>query len=243
MAGAPGPIRRAWYQWKMKRFPWRKKWLVGFDLHGNTFWEFKDALHALRNRRIAKFHRSTHYGDVEVSPAWMQWLRHIRHEPPSVAEQRLDLQRQERIKQLAAQADARWAAKPSALDAPDTGQPVQMLQSRDSERGVAQVDAQQQGGEISQETEQRQGGEISQETDQQQSQKSAADSLSNSQEAQPQIPQDPAVPPTKDEDLFVAKKKLRKEPKNPKDSPWNQASQAQEWQPQGWSPAPAKRKT
>lgn len=29
MAGAPGPIRRAWYQWKMQRFPWRKKWLVG----------------------------------------------------------------------------------------------------------------------------------------------------------------------------------------------------------------------
>jgi len=29
MAGTPGPIRRAWYQWKMQRFPWRKKWLVG----------------------------------------------------------------------------------------------------------------------------------------------------------------------------------------------------------------------
>jgi len=29
MAGAVGPIRKAWYQWKMKRFPWRKKWLVG----------------------------------------------------------------------------------------------------------------------------------------------------------------------------------------------------------------------
>jgi hypothetical protein len=29
MAGAPGPIRKAWYQWKMQRFPWRKKWLVG----------------------------------------------------------------------------------------------------------------------------------------------------------------------------------------------------------------------
>ncbi|KAJ5020632.1 hypothetical protein J3E73DRAFT_360222 [Bipolaris maydis] len=81
MAGAPGPIRRAWYQWKMQRFPWRKKWLVGFDLHGNTFWEFKDALHSLRNRRIAKYSRSTHYGDVQISPSWMQWLRHTRFDP------------------------------------------------------------------------------------------------------------------------------------------------------------------
>ena len=69
MAKPPGPIRRAWYEWKMLRFPWRKRWLVGFDLEGNTFWEFKDALHALRNRRIAKYHRSTHYGDVNVSRA------------------------------------------------------------------------------------------------------------------------------------------------------------------------------
>jgi len=40
---------------------------TGFDLQGNTFWEFKDALHALRNRRIAKYSRSTHYGDVQIS--------------------------------------------------------------------------------------------------------------------------------------------------------------------------------
>lgn len=29
MAQGPGAIRKAWYQWKMQRFPWRKKWLVG----------------------------------------------------------------------------------------------------------------------------------------------------------------------------------------------------------------------
>jgi hypothetical protein len=29
MAQGPGAIRQAWYQWKMQRFPWRKKWLVG----------------------------------------------------------------------------------------------------------------------------------------------------------------------------------------------------------------------
>jgi len=119
----------------------------GFDLHGNTFWEFKDAQHALRNRRIAKYHRSTHYGDVNVSPSWMQWLRHTRLDPPTIAEQQMDQERQERIKVLAARADARWAAKPSALDTPDRQQPVQMLQNRDPDRGVVQTDVSLRGRE------------------------------------------------------------------------------------------------
>ncbi|KAF1937383.1 hypothetical protein EJ02DRAFT_56358 [Clathrospora elynae] len=198
MAAGPGPIRRAWYEWKMKRFPWRKKWLVGFDLQGNTFWEFKDALHALRNRRIAQYSRSTHFGDVQVSPSWMQWLRHTRFEPPSVAEQQQDLLRQERMKTLAAQADARWALKPSALDAPDKQQPVQMLQSRDPESGVTQTTA-------DQETRDR-----------------------------------PRLVPAPTEDAPTMRQRTKKEPR---DSPWGQAAQNEEWQPQGWSPAPAKRRT
>ena len=47
---------------------------------------------------------------------WIQWLRHTRHEPPSINEQQLDEIRQAQMKELAARADARWAAKPSALD-------------------------------------------------------------------------------------------------------------------------------
>lgn len=43
------------------------------------------------------------------------------------------------MKVLAAQADARWAAKPSALDAPDKQQPVQMLQSQDPTSGIRQM--------------------------------------------------------------------------------------------------------
>jgi NADH dehydrogenase [ubiquinone] 1 alpha subcomplex assembly factor 2 len=46
--------------------------------------------------------------------------------------------RQERIKLLAAQADARWASKPSAVDAPDKQQPVHMLESRDQTTGISQ---------------------------------------------------------------------------------------------------------
>lgn len=40
---------------------------TGFDLSGNTFWEFKDQLNAQRLRRIVKYGRNTHYGDVNVS--------------------------------------------------------------------------------------------------------------------------------------------------------------------------------
>jgi NADH dehydrogenase [ubiquinone] 1 alpha subcomplex assembly factor 2 len=69
----------------------------------------------------------------------MQWLRHTRHEAPTIADQQAELHRQAQIKMLAAQADARWAAKPSALDAPDKQQPVQVLQSRDPHAGVGQM--------------------------------------------------------------------------------------------------------
>ena len=50
--------------------------------------------------------------------SWMQWLRHTRHEAPTINEQQLDEIRQAKMKLLAAQADARWASKPSYLDYP-----------------------------------------------------------------------------------------------------------------------------
>lgn len=123
------------------KLPWRKRWLVGFDLSGNTFWEFKDTLNSNRFRRIVKYSRQTHFSDVNVTPQWTQWLRHTRFDPPSLAEQRADVVRQENIKVLAAAADARWASKPSMLDPPDKQQPAQMLTSRDPSTGVAQTGA------------------------------------------------------------------------------------------------------
>jgi len=84
---------------------------------------------------------------VNSLASWMQWLRHTRLDPPTIAEQQMDQERQERIKVLAARADARWAAKPSALDTPDRQQPVQMLQNRDPDRGVVQTDVSLRGRE------------------------------------------------------------------------------------------------
>jgi NADH dehydrogenase [ubiquinone] 1 alpha subcomplex assembly factor 2 len=94
---------------------------LGRDLQGNTFWQFRDTrglAPGQRWRRIVKYPRSTHYSDVKVSPLWHQWLRQTREHPPSVQEQVQDLARQQQIKMLAAQADARWEAKPRVMEAP-----------------------------------------------------------------------------------------------------------------------------
>lgn len=69
-------------------------------------------------RRIVECPATVHYSEVKISPQWHQWLRHTRADPPSIREQSQDLIRQENLKVLAAEADARWAAKPSFLDAP-----------------------------------------------------------------------------------------------------------------------------
>ncbi|KAI0016295.1 hypothetical protein F4780DRAFT_783351 [Xylariomycetidae sp. FL0641] len=130
-----GPMRKAWLRWKMLRLPWRKRFLVGLDLQGNTYWEFRirgdNSVQGAggRWRRIVEYARGTHYSDVKVPPQWHQWLRYQRERVPSLNEQAADVARQERLKVLAAEADARWEAKPSLLDHPGQakGQPVPPL--------------------------------------------------------------------------------------------------------------------
>ncbi|KAK3375268.1 hypothetical protein B0H63DRAFT_482434 [Podospora didyma] len=130
------PYLRAWYKWKALRLPWRRQFLVGLDLYGNTFWEFRDPGSKAATeesgqwRRIVRYPRNTHYGDVKVSPPWHQWLRHTRKEPPSIEEQRADVARQARMKVLAAQADARWEAKAGVMDAPPSRQQQPSLADR-----------------------------------------------------------------------------------------------------------------
>ncbi|KAF0322871.1 NADH-ubiquinone oxidoreductase assembly factor N7BML [Colletotrichum asianum] len=125
------PILEAWYKWKSLRLPWRKRFLIGRDLQGYTYWEFREQRGdgPGRFRRIVHYPRSTYLSDVKVSPLWHQWLRHTREHPPSLEEQSREVVRQERMKLLAAQADARWEAKPRVMDAPGqaTGQPLPAL--------------------------------------------------------------------------------------------------------------------
>ncbi|KAI9055343.1 hypothetical protein LZ554_000302 [Drepanopeziza brunnea f. sp. 'monogermtubi'] len=129
----PSTFTQAWYRWKALKLPWRKRFLVGFDLQGNSFWEFRDTLssHKHRMRRIVEFPSTTQYSEIRISPQWHQWLRHTRSEPPSLTEQSQDVVRQRNLKILAAQADARWAAKPSFLDTPERSQPLPAMEVKD----------------------------------------------------------------------------------------------------------------
>ncbi|KAI0110325.1 hypothetical protein GGR51DRAFT_86430 [Nemania sp. FL0031] len=117
-----GPLHKVWLVWKSLRLPWRKRFFVGQDPSGNTYYELRqprgDAPQSGPYRRLVHYPRSTPYSEVRVPPAWHQWLRYQRSAPPSMEEQVTELQRQARIKVLAAEADARWAAKPSLLDMP-----------------------------------------------------------------------------------------------------------------------------
>ena len=122
------------------------------------------------------------------------------------------------MKVLAARADARWAAKPSALDAPDKQQPVQMLESRDPKSGVAQSNAEQ---------------EV----------KSRGEWRSAEARTEGETPQQESGP-SEEAPAFKAKKRLRinKQPKE--DSPWKQATASNpgdDWQPKAWTPPPRRR--
>jgi NADH dehydrogenase [ubiquinone] 1 alpha subcomplex assembly factor 2 len=93
---------------------------AGMDLKGNTFWEFRDRLNTSRPRRTVIFKdKSLDWADYAsaVTPAWHQWLRVTRIPAPTIEEQLANNTRQEVLAKNAALADARWAAKPSLLNA------------------------------------------------------------------------------------------------------------------------------
>lgn len=77
-----------------------------------------------------QYPRSTTFDSVKVPPQWHQWLRHVRQQPPTLQEQYAEVRRQQQMKYLAAEADARWEAKPKVMmDGPVAGQTVPVLDS------------------------------------------------------------------------------------------------------------------
>ncbi|KAJ6126810.1 hypothetical protein N7523_002422 [Penicillium sp. IBT 18751x] len=134
-------VNSLWFKWKSLRFPWRKMYIVGEDLAGNTFWVFKDAVNTNRMRRIVKFDPRTHYDEVKVTPQWHQWLRYLREHPPTLEEQRQDLIRQAKMKNLARLADERWASKPSFLDKPKAEYKQPTLQNSQTTTSATPSDA------------------------------------------------------------------------------------------------------
>ncbi|KAH7038267.1 uncharacterized protein B0I36DRAFT_315915 [Microdochium trichocladiopsis] len=237
----PGRILQAWYQWKSLRLPWRKKFLVGLDLRGNTYWEFRlrhgdpppritssqtaDDYTAQRFRRIVHPpSRSVHLSDVQIPPAWHQWLRYSRHEIPTLDEQRADVARQDRIRVLAAQADQRWEQKERLLDMPPPPPPPPgNTAGAGAARAAPAVATVASAGKIT-----------AAEADSSAAGKAPAPAAETSSAP---AAKDSAPPP---EDSSSNKKKQEEAP-----NPWKQASRggpSEEWQPQAWSPAPSRRR-
>ncbi|KAK8124453.1 uncharacterized protein PG998_000212 [Apiospora kogelbergensis] len=210
-----GLVMRAWLRWKSLRLPWRKRFLVGSDLQGNTYWVFRltgsappptasdtpafqSSADDTRWRRIVKYPRSAHLSDVQVPPVWHQWLRYQRPTPPTLAEQRLDVARRQRMKVLAAEADARWAAKPSFLDRPAATQDMPPPPSAAAD--IAQKDT--------------------------------ADTTTTTT----QVKQKPVA---------GAEKKTQTQEEEDKADPWKKATASgpsEEWQPAAWSPTNARKR-
>lgn len=103
-----------WHRWKsLRNVPFRKKWFVGYDLEGNSYWEFRDRNNPSRLRRQIA-HNRPHYmfGAFQPHPMWIQWLQFTRAKPPTLQDLVNDAQRLQRLKVLAEHADQKWRSKP-----------------------------------------------------------------------------------------------------------------------------------
>ncbi|KAK9464412.1 hypothetical protein V1512DRAFT_250109 [Lipomyces arxii] len=109
-----GYIRSIWLRWKMlRRVPFRKRFLIGTDLEGNTFWEWNNLNNPGRQRRLVELRNGkTEYVDYSLPPQWGQWLRHVRYEPPTVQELMNENVRRAGIAARVAAAEQRWKSIP-----------------------------------------------------------------------------------------------------------------------------------
>lgn len=107
-------FKALWLKWRsLKNIPFRKKFFIGYDLNGNTYWEFYLENPNERRRRIVEYRDpAPHYINSATSkdlpPQCMMWLRRTRPDFPTLTELANDVARQERMKILAKQADERW---------------------------------------------------------------------------------------------------------------------------------------
>ncbi|KAK6465580.1 hypothetical protein DFJ63DRAFT_316782 [Scheffersomyces coipomensis] len=121
------PMRSKYPQWKLflhkfqarRDIPFRRRFFIGYDLFGNTYWEFTidGNLQRLR-RKMEPYKEQLFKVDyfATVPPPWLQWLRRTRYDPPTLQELINEQIRQERIKVLAQQADQRWVQEKYRLE-------------------------------------------------------------------------------------------------------------------------------
>ena len=114
------PLQRLIHQWKARRdIPFRKKFFIGYDLHGNTYWEFTVDGNMQRLRRKSEPYKPQLFkADYfsTIPPQWLQWLRRTRQQAPSLEELINDQVRQQRMRILAQQADEKWHFKKARLE-------------------------------------------------------------------------------------------------------------------------------
>lgn len=112
--------KRALHRFQSRRdIPFRKKFFMGYDLHGNTYWEFTiDGNMQRLRRKLEPYEEKLFKADYfeTVPPQWLQWLRRTRNEAPTLQELVSDQIRQQRIKILAQQADQRWYMEKQRLE-------------------------------------------------------------------------------------------------------------------------------
>ncbi|CAN6664920.1 hypothetical protein TRVA0_036S00936 [Trichomonascus vanleenenianus] len=114
LKGKVTPLKQMYHKWRaLKSVPFRKKWFIGYDLDGNTFWEFQNYNDPLRMRRIVEYKaKNLNYVDYKIPPQWHQWLRHNRPASPTLEELAADKIRQDALKGLIREADERWKSIP-----------------------------------------------------------------------------------------------------------------------------------
>lgn len=116
-------FKEFWFKWRsLRNIPFRKKFFIGSDLKGNTYWEFSIDGSSRSLRRIVQYATpGEHYNQTassqDLQPQCIMWLRKIRPDFPTIQELVGDLQRQHGMKILAAQANERWK-KDSLLQNP-----------------------------------------------------------------------------------------------------------------------------
>lgn len=113
-------LQRLSHQFQRRRdIPFRKKFFVGYDLAGNTYWEFTiDGNMQRLRRKLEPFEKKLFKVDYfkDVPPQWLQWLRRTREHAPTLEELINDQVRQQKIKVLAAQADEKWHMEKQRLE-------------------------------------------------------------------------------------------------------------------------------
>jgi NADH dehydrogenase [ubiquinone] 1 alpha subcomplex assembly factor 2 len=173
-------------------------------------------------RRIVKQHGRVYASDVQVSPQWHQWLRHVREHPPSQAEQAADVVRLRELKARAALADEAWAMKGRIAD---TGNASRSAEMTGKQRGAAAGVGEATRGpafDVGGKTIPAEGRE-----------KEGRGARRSGNEAERDADDTAAPAPTT-------------AGKQEKDDPWKQSRRnpGEEWQPQSWAggPAPAREK-